>query len=109
MADGERFSFKKLLSGFAFWDGAAFGKIVYYVVICAICIGVFYVLFLKRTEVHVDKPNITAESGSNVTYNSGSTVPKKPFDLFVGAGGGLMNSEDGGDGYFGGLFGGVKW
>ena len=66
----EKFSITKLLSGFAFWKGEVFGKILYYVAIVSVCLGVFYVLFIKQTNKTTQK----AETITNTTINQEKTA-----------------------------------
>ena len=53
MADVERFDIGKLIRGFNIFSGPALGKIIYIVVIflvlAAICVGIWYKLFGQRT------------------------------------------------------------
>jgi hypothetical protein len=67
------FSIAKLLEGFKFWEGEKFGKILYQVIIWALCsaaaLGVWYKLFYQRTTAtthHAENiTNITRDSDSN--------------------------------------------
>ena len=61
------FDIKKFLGGFAFWKAEKFGKLVYNLIIIAICLGVFYVMFVKRTEVK--KTTQKADTIENITIS----------------------------------------
>jgi len=67
------FSITKFLSGFAFWKGEVFGKIIYYVAIVSVCLGVFYVLFIKQTNKTTQKADLI----TNTTINQ----EEKAFEL----------------------------
>lgn len=55
------FSIKKFAGGFNIFNGATFGKILYYVIIVAICLGIFWAAFIKPTQTQ------QAESITNIT------------------------------------------
>jgi len=57
------FSLAKFFGGFAFWKGEVIGKILYYLIIIATCLFVFYKLFVAPTH----NTNQTADTITNIT------------------------------------------
>lgn len=90
------FNIVKFLSGFALWKGEVIGKILYIVIIVAVCFGIFYAIFLKRTV-----SNITHQSG---TITNISQEDKRKLEFFIGGYGDVY-----GDGDTIGVFGGIKF
>jgi len=59
------FSLVKLLSGLAFWKGDKLGKLIFQIVIIALCLWLFHAKFIAK-----DAPvttNTTAEQIQNIT------------------------------------------
>ena len=69
----EKFSIAKFFSGFAFWKGEMLGKIIYYLVIVSVALGVFYVLFVRPTHRETQKADLI----TNTTINQ----EEKAFEL----------------------------
>lgn len=68
------FSIVKLLSGFALWRGANFGKLLYNLAIIAICLGVFWKLFIAPSNVkHETQQAETITNITQVKEESGSS------------------------------------
>lgn len=57
------FSLVKLLSGFNIFSGEKLGKLIYYLLIIATCLFVFYKLFIAPTHKTIQK----AENITNIT------------------------------------------
>jgi hypothetical protein len=57
------FSIAKLLGGFNLFNGEKLGKMLYYLAIIAVCLGVFWKLFIAPTH----NQNQQAESITNIT------------------------------------------
>ena len=59
----EKFDVGKLVRSFNPFIGVNFGKLIYYLVIVCIALGVFYVLFIRPTQKTTQK----AEQMTNIT------------------------------------------
>ena len=57
------FSIAKLLGGFNLFNGEKLGKMLYYLAIIAVCLGVFWKLFIAPTH----SQNQQAETITNIT------------------------------------------
>ncbi len=65
------FSLAKLLSGFAFWRGDKFGKLVFQLLIIGCCLWAFWAFFIAK-----DAPvtNTVAETIQNITQTRGHLI-----------------------------------
>jgi hypothetical protein len=57
------FSIAKLLGGFNLFDGEKLGKLLYYLAIIAVCLGIFWKVFIAPSH----NQNQQAESITNIT------------------------------------------
>ena len=62
------FSITKLLGGFNILNGEKLGKMLYYLAIIAVCLGVFWKLFIAPT--NVDQSSQQAEQITNITQET---------------------------------------
>ena len=68
------FSIAKLLGGYAIWQGEKLGKLIYNLSIIAVCLGIFWAIFIKPTH----STHQTAQTIQNIT------TPSKEDFSFVG-------------------------
>jgi hypothetical protein len=62
------FSIAKLLGGFNLFNGEKLGKMLYYLAIIAVCLGVFWKLFIAPTSV--DQSSQQAGTITNITQQA---------------------------------------
>jgi len=64
------FNIAKFFSGFAFWKGDKFGKLLFQIIIIAVCLWLFYAKFIAK-----DAPIITnAEQIQHITQTRGHLI-----------------------------------
>lgn len=63
------FSLAKLLSGFAFWKGDKAGKLIFQIILIALCLWFFYATFIAK-----DAPITNAETIQNITQTRGHLI-----------------------------------
>jgi len=84
----EKFDIGKLIRGFNLLNGEHLGKIISIIIIVTACLFAYnFISSIFTSKQNINKPAITAESGSAVTYNVvQNPTAKRRLEIMAGAG-----------------------